>query len=204
LKLAAHDNRQEVGLANEGGSIMSKNNTTSNAEKSKQEKGSVPNGDTQQAAGGELHQIAGGEHPVLTPNQGVALSDNQNSLRANPQGPTLLEDFILREKITHFDHERIPERIVHARATGAHGLFELTDSLKQHTTARILTFENCKSRTRRRRRRCQQSRRIYCCGQDPPMGPGKVRSNLGITVNVNLFHSVLCLSVYERNGYKND
>ena len=54
-------------------------------------------------------------------------------------GPTLLEDFILREKIMHFDHERIPERIVHARATGVHGFFELTASLKQYTTARILT-----------------------------------------------------------------
>ena len=52
--------------------------------------------------------------------------------------PTLLEDFILRDKITHFDHERIPERIVHARATGAHGFFELTSSLKQYTTARVL------------------------------------------------------------------
>ena len=82
------------------------------------------------AAGGELHQIAGGEHPALTTNQGVALSDNQNSLRANPHGHTLLEDFILREKITHFDHERIPERIVHARATGVHEFFELTESLK--------------------------------------------------------------------------
>ena len=90
-------------------------------------------------AGGELHQIAGGGHPGLTTNQGVALSDGQNSLRANPHGPTLLEDFILREKITHFDHERIPERIVHARATGAHGFFELTASLKDFTTARILT-----------------------------------------------------------------
>jgi len=76
---------------------------------------------------------------VLTTNQGVALSDGQNSLRANPHGPTLLEDFILREKITHFDHERIPERIVHARATGVHGFFELTASLKRFTTARVLT-----------------------------------------------------------------
>jgi catalase len=91
------------------------------------------------AAGGELHQIAGGQHPVLTTNQGVALSDDQNSLKANPRGPALLEDFILREKITHFDHERIPERIVHARATGVHGFFELTSSLKKYTTARILT-----------------------------------------------------------------
>ena len=92
-----------------------------------------------QAAGGELHQIAGGEHPALTTNLGLPLSDNQNSLRANPRGPTLLEDFILREKITHFDHERIPERIVHARATGAHGFFEPTASLKPYTTAKILT-----------------------------------------------------------------
>ena len=91
------------------------------------------------ADGGELHQIAGGEHPALTTNQGVAISDNQNSLKANPRGPTLLEDFILREKITHFDHERIPERIVHARGTGVHGFFELTESLEQYTTAKILT-----------------------------------------------------------------
>ena len=94
---------------------------------------------TDQAAGGELHQPAGGDHPALTTNQGVALSDNQNSLRAHPRGPTLLEDFILREKITHFDHERIPERIVHARATGVHGFFELTSSLKDYTRARVLS-----------------------------------------------------------------
>lgn len=96
-------------------------------------------GDSQPSAGGELHQIAGGGHPPLTTNQGVGISDNQNSLHANPRGPALLEDFILREKITHFDHERIPERIVHARATGVHGFFELTASLKQYTTATILT-----------------------------------------------------------------
>ncbi|HEX4424955.1 MAG TPA: catalase [Terriglobales bacterium] len=96
-------------------------------------------GQSRQAAGGELHQTAIGDHPSLTTNQGVALSDNQNSLKANPRGPALLEDFILREKITHFDHERIPERIVHARATGVHGFFELTSSLKKYTTARILT-----------------------------------------------------------------
>src|SRR5512141_863041 len=117
---------------------MRKEKTTGKSGKRKQEKASVRNGDTRVAAGGELHQIAGGGHPALTTNQGLALSDNQNSLRANPRGPTLLEDFILREKITHFDHERIPERIVHARATGAHGFFELTASLKPYTTARIL------------------------------------------------------------------
>ena len=118
---------------------MSKQKTTSYFGKGKQKKGAVLSEDVQAANGGELHQIAGGEHPALTTNQGVALSDNQNSLRANPRGPTLLEDFVLREKITHFDHERIPERIVHARATGAHGFFELTASLKQYTTAKILT-----------------------------------------------------------------
>jgi catalase len=102
-------------------------------------KQSAGNPETKPVAGGEVHQIAGGQHPALTTNQGVALSDNQNSLKANPRGPALLEDFILREKITHFDHERIPERIVHARATGVHGYFELTSSLKKYTTARILT-----------------------------------------------------------------
>jgi catalase len=89
--------------------------------------------------GGELHQLSDGEGELLTTNQGLPLSDNQNSLKANPHGPVLLEDFILREKITHFDHERIPERIVHARGTGAHGYFELTHSLQQYTTAKILT-----------------------------------------------------------------
>ena len=66
---------------------------------------------------------------ALTTNQGVPLGDNQNSLKAGLRGPTLLEDFILREKITHFDHERIPERIVHARGSAAHGYFECTKAL---------------------------------------------------------------------------
>jgi len=118
---------------------LSKNSTTGNSGKPKKVKNSAPNGDSQPASGGELHQNAGGVHPQLTTNQGVALSDNQNSLKANPRGPALLEDFILRDKITHFDHERIPERVVHARGTGVHGFFELTTSLKQYTTAKILT-----------------------------------------------------------------
>ncbi len=78
---------------------------------------------------GELHQLSGTGHPRLTTNQGVPISDDQNSLRAGARGPVLLEDFILREKINHFDHERIPERVVHARGSAAHGYFELTDSL---------------------------------------------------------------------------
>ena len=71
----------------------------------------------------------------LTTNQGVAIADNQNSLKAGARGPVLLEDFILREKITHFDHERIPERIVHARGSGAHGFFECYESLTKYTKA---------------------------------------------------------------------
>ncbi|MEJ8826829.1 catalase [Variovorax humicola] len=72
---------------------------------------------------------------ALTTNQGVAIADNQNSLKAGTRGPALLEDFILREKITHFDHERIPERIVHARGSGAHGFFECYEPLTQYTKA---------------------------------------------------------------------
>jgi catalase len=89
-------------------------------------------------AGGELHQLPGAGGAALTTNQGVVIADDQNSLKSHPRGPTLLEDFILREKITHFDHERIPERIVHARGSGAHGYFELTQSLSQYTKADFL------------------------------------------------------------------
>ncbi|MDM0108849.1 catalase [Variovorax sp. J22R24] len=71
----------------------------------------------------------------LTTNQGVPIADNQASLKAGARGPVLLEDFILREKITHFDHERIPERIVHARGSGAHGFFECYKPLTQYTKA---------------------------------------------------------------------
>lgn len=71
----------------------------------------------------------------LTTNQGVPVADNQNSLKAGPRGPALLKDFILREKITHFDHERIPERIVHARGSGAHGYFEAYEDLSDLTRA---------------------------------------------------------------------
>ncbi len=75
---------------------------------------------------------------VLTTNQGLAIPDNHNSLRAGVRGPTLLEDFILREKITHFDHERIPERVVHARGSGAHGYFKPYKSMAPYTTAGFL------------------------------------------------------------------
>jgi catalase len=80
------------------------------------------------------HRVDSGGR-TLTTNQGVLVADNQNSLRSGTRGPTLLEDFILREKITHFDHERIPERVVHARGSGAHGYFECTDALSDITRA---------------------------------------------------------------------
>src|SRR5678816_226133 len=76
---------------------------------------------------------ADGTDQLLTTNQGVKVNDNQNSLKAGDRGGTLLEDFILREKITHFDHERIPERIVHARGSAAHGYFQVYKSMAQYT-----------------------------------------------------------------------
>lgn len=76
---------------------------------------------------------------ALTTNQGVKIADNQNSLKAGIRGSTLLEDFILREKITHFDHERIPERIVHARGVGAHGYFQAYAGNEKFTKAGFLT-----------------------------------------------------------------
>ncbi|WP_212006186.1 catalase [Chitinophaga sp. HK235] len=80
-----------------------------------------------------------GADQFLTTNQGLRINDNQNSLKAGERGPSLLEDFILREKITHFDHERIPERIVHARGAGAYGYFQVYESLSDYTSAGFLT-----------------------------------------------------------------
>src|SRR5262249_19591912 len=88
------------------------------------------------AANGPLDRVrADSGNRALTTNQGVPVADNQNSLKAGLRGPALLEDFILREKITHFDHERIPERIVHARGSGAHGYFECYEPLTRITRA---------------------------------------------------------------------
>lgn len=83
-----------------------------------------------------------GTHRPLTTNQGTRIANDQNSLRAGSRGPTLLEDFIMREKITHFDHERIPERIVHARGSAAHGYFQPYRSLKNLTKAQFLSDPN--------------------------------------------------------------
>lgn len=74
----------------------------------------------------------------LTTNQGLKVSEDEHSLKAGERGPTLMEDFHFREKMTHFDHERIPERIVHARGFGAHGYFQLYESMKDYTKAKFL------------------------------------------------------------------
>src|SRR6185436_5790465 len=81
----------------------------------------------------------------LTTNHGVRINDNQNSLKAGDRGPTLLEDFILREKITHFDHERIPERVVHARGSAAHGFFQVYESMAKYTKAGFLQDPSVKT-----------------------------------------------------------
>lgn len=98
--------------------------------------------ETRLGQAGELHQIASDDAKdggVLTTQQGVPVADDQNTLRVGERGPALLEDFHFREKIFHFDHERIPERVVHARGYGVHGTFTLKESLADHTTAKVLT-----------------------------------------------------------------
>jgi catalase len=99
------------------------------------------------ARGGETHQQAGaaGESPVLTTQLGVPIADDQNSLKVGARGPALLEDFHLREKIFHFDHERIPERVVHARGYGAHGYFENYAALGDLTRADLFQREGEKT-----------------------------------------------------------
>lgn len=83
-----------------------------------------------------------GNGEFLTTDQGLKINDDNNSLKAGERGATLLEDFILREKITHFDHERIPERIVHARGSGAHGVFQVYESMAKYTKAGFLQDPN--------------------------------------------------------------
>src|SRR5688500_1981007 len=88
----------------------------------------------------ERARVPANSDDFLTSDQGVRLSNRDNSLRAGVRGPTIMDDFHMREKITHFDHERIPERVVHARGSGAHGFFQVyDDSLAQYTTAQFLT-----------------------------------------------------------------
>lgn len=96
------------------------------------------NAQTDPTGANTVASVADGE--FLTTDQGVRVNDDQNSLRAGERGPSLLEDFHFREKMTHFDHERIPERVVHARGVGAHGVFQVyDDSMTPYTRARVLT-----------------------------------------------------------------
>ncbi|SDD99691.1 catalase [Paracoccus isoporae] len=100
---------------------------------------------TERGNAGERHQLATGDTQAMTTNFGVPISDNQNSLKAGARGPTLLEDFVLREKIFHFDHERIPERIVHARGSAAHGYFECTDPIPEISRASLFAEKGKKT-----------------------------------------------------------
>lgn len=112
-----------------GSSTITESNTTE-----KTGSGIPPDGENLEK--GDLDRVrSDSSGQVLTTNQGVAIGDNQSSLKIGLRGPTALEDFILREKITHFDHERIPERVVHARGSAAHGYFENYKPLTKFTKA---------------------------------------------------------------------
>ena len=114
-----------------GGSTLTETNASPKAGSGDPPSGSNP-------ANGPLDRVrVDSAGRVLTTNQGAPIADNQNSLKAGLRGPALLEDFILREKVTHFDHERIPERVVHARGSGAHGFFECYEPLTDLTRASI-------------------------------------------------------------------
>src|SRR4051812_2429227 len=99
----------------------------------------------ERGSGGETHQVTDVGRPTLTTQQGVPVADDQNTLRIGDRGPSLLEDFHFREKLFHFDHERIPERIVHARGYGAHGFFENYEPLSDITRADL--FQRAGERT---------------------------------------------------------
>ena len=118
--------------------------TTQSKERTKRKRlPEFPDNDDKRADLQQNAEDSGGE--FLTTNQGVRINDNQNSLKAGDRGPTLLEDFILREKITHFDHERIPERVVHARGSAAHGQFQVYESMAEYTRADFLQDPSVKT-----------------------------------------------------------
>jgi catalase len=113
--------------------MAKKSNLTSSSDKSSV--ANIHDIKLDRGTGGELHQIAADEAAVLTTAQGAPVYDDQNSLRVGARGPLVVDDFHFREKMFHFDHERIPERVVHARGYGAHGYFETYDSLAAYTKA---------------------------------------------------------------------
>ena len=98
--------------------------------------GSTPAGNEKAADLSKNTEVGTGQ--FLTTNQGLRVNDDNNSLKGGDRGATLMEDFIFREKMTHFDHERIPERVVHARGSGAHGVFKVYDSMSKWTKAKFL------------------------------------------------------------------
>ncbi len=110
----------------------------SKAPSSKRQKVSYNDQQVEQGYGGETHQTTASGAPVMTTQQGTPIADDQNSLRYGGRGPTLMEDFVFREKIFHFDHERIPERVVHARGFGIHGYFENYEDQSALTKADLL------------------------------------------------------------------
>ena len=93
----------------------------------------------------EMFRSKDNENKVMTTNQGLKISEDEFSLKAGSRGPTLMEDFHFREKVMHFDHERIPERVVHARGFGAHGVFEVYESMRPYTKAKFLQDPNVKT-----------------------------------------------------------
>ena len=105
----------------------------------------VGTADTMRGKGDETHQTAGNNLPTMTTQQGIPVSDDQNSLKVGTEGPALLEDFVMREKIFHFDHERIPERVVHARGVGAHGYFEVYKPLTELSKADVFQHPGVKT-----------------------------------------------------------
>jgi catalase len=116
--------------------MPTKKTNTSRAAKSSRSRSAVPTDTAKQRALEQFREDSEGQ--VLTTDQGLRINDDQNSLKAGTRGPSLLEDFILREKITHFDHERIPERVVHARGAAAHGYFQVYEPLGRYTRAAFL------------------------------------------------------------------
>ncbi|WP_416139647.1 catalase [Halomonas sp. HK25] len=131
-----HDNAVSppAGVTAEPGSSALTASTTTEETGTQKTGGAAPLGTNANVASLDRVRVDASDRP-LTTNQGVPIGDNQNTLKVGLRGPSLLEDFILREKITHFDHERIPERIVHARGSAAHGYFEAYDVLTEYTRA---------------------------------------------------------------------
>ena len=128
--------------------VVTSSTVTENTASDKVGNGVPPQSENRTVGSLDRVRVDSGSQQITT-NQGVAVADNQNSLKIGLRGPTALEDFILREKITHFDHERIPERVVHASGAGAHGVFKPYKSMVQYTSAGF-----CKTRTLKRRCLC--------------------------------------------------